>query len=334
MASHPSHEVRGSAVLAVLLAACASGPTSSAGPGTELVLSFQGLPLLDPATEGRYEVWLVVSGGQRRSAGVFSPGGAVVLPMSAPAMAIEITVEPPADDDPGPSAQTLLRGEMVRGRADLVVAGALTQGRLPLTQVPGQFTMFTPSDNKESGYPSHEESGTWLFNMAPHDTPQDDMWVRLAQLRTGWVYEGWMVRDYGTPQAVWLSYGKFLPDQTGAVNQRDDTGWGPFSGVLDFQTAGAEEFPGDDWIANPLGFPIPGTLSLPLDLREKDPTGGFRWTHVITIEPAWNRGEAITSERPFGIRPYRDPFGDGPPGGPRTITFHQDGVPRGTATVR
>jgi hypothetical protein len=194
--------------------------------------------------------------------------------------------------------------------------------------------MFSPSDNLVNGYPSHEESGIWLFNMAPRETPQNDMWVRLTQLQNGWTYEGWMVRDYGTPGAIWLSYGKFTPDATGAVNSRDDTGWGPFSGVVDFMTAGEEEFPGDDWISDPLGFGMPGGLPLPLDLREKNGSGAYRWTHLITIEPMSDKGEGVGNERPFVIRPYRDPFGDGVPGDARTITFRGDGVPTGEVVRR
>jgi hypothetical protein len=142
-----------------------------------------------------------------------------------------------------------------------------------------------------------------------------------------------MVRDLGAANAVWLSYGKFLPDVTGAVNSRDDTGWGEFSGVTDY-LKGEEEFPGDDWISNPLGYQMPGGLSLPVNLREKSPGGAGRWTHLITIEPSSDRGEPVGAPRPFTVRPYRDPFGDGGPGVPRTITFRADGVPRGEVVLR
>src|SRR5204862_1212991 len=103
-------------------------------------------------------------------------------------------------------------------------------------------------------------------------------------------YEGWMVRDFGQSGAIWLSYGKFAPDYTGTVNSRDDTGWGPYSGVTNFRIDGEEEFPGDDWIANPLNFTLPAGLTLPLNLREKAANGSLRRTHLITIEPAWNNG--------------------------------------------
>jgi hypothetical protein len=194
--------------------------------------------------------------------------------------------------------------------------------------------MFSPSDNDTLGYPSNEEAGVWLFNMAPGQTEQKDYYVRVTQLQAGWTYEGWMVRDLGQAGAIWLSYGKFLPDWTGALNQPDDTGWGPFSGVVDYQRARLEDFPGDDWISNPLHLPWRTELPLPLDLREKDTQGRMRWTHVITIEPVTDRGEAITTERPFFLRPYVDPFGDLPPGTARVITLHTETLPHGTATLQ
>ncbi len=149
------------------------------------------------------------------------------------------------------------------------------------------------------------------------------------------------MRDLGSPDEIWLSYGKFRPDPTGALNTRDDTGWGPFSSVLDFRTAGEEEYPGDDWISNPLDFPFPAELSLPRNLREKDEAGEPRWSHVITIEPAWDEEEdEIGAEKPFYLRPYRDSFVDRIPGIsctyglPREITFHPEGLPAGVVEVR
>jgi len=315
---------------------CGGSDSTGPGPGTGtgLTLSLTNLRALNPATEGWYEAW-VYGDGAPVSAGKFSYAGTVelTLPVTGPSR-VDITVEPPDDTDPAPSPQRILTGTFAGSRAPLSVEGAVTQSTLPLREQPGQFTMFSPSDNAENGYPSFEESGVWLFNMSPKDTPQKDGWVRLTQVREGWIYEGWMVRDYGGSNAIWLSYGKFRPDQTGAVNSRDDTGWGAFSGVLDFQTAGEEEYPGDDWISNPLNLPFPSELTLPLNLREATAGGQSRWTHVITIEPAWNKGEPLATEKPFLIRPYRDPFGNGAPGDPRTITFREDGVPRGTATIR
>jgi len=323
--------------LTTLLAACGGDGSSPSGPGGgSLSLTVNGLVALDPLSQGRYEAWSVDSRGSAQALGVLAPAAngtatlRVPFPASAPA-SILISVQGPRDAAGAPSAHLLLRGEWRGNRATLGVQDAVTRGGLPLKEVPGQFTMFSPSDNFKNGYPSFEECGVWLFNIAPRQTPQNDMWVRLTSLTPGWTYEGWMVRDIGAADAIWLSYGKFVPDASGAVSSRDDTGWGAYSGVLDFRTAGEEDFPGDDWFSNPLSFPFPSVLTLPLDLREKTPQGAGRWTHVITIEPISDKGEAIASERPFAIRPYRDPFGDGVPGAPRTITFRPEGVPGGDA---
>jgi len=322
--------------LSLVAAGCGSDPTASVSVGATLALSVTGLSALDATTDGHYEAWVVDRAGRSYSLGPVDvrSGGSLTFPnpVADPATFL-ITYEPRRDTDPGPSSHRLLAGPIRGGRAQLSVQGAVTASDLPLRERPGQFTMFSPSDNFRNGYPSHEESGIWLFNMAPRETQQGDMWVRLTQLQQGWVYEGWMVRDIDTPNAVWLSYGKFLPDASGTVNTRDDTGWGEFSGVTDF-LKGEEEFPGDDWISNPLGYQVPGGLTLPLNLREKSATGAGRWTHLITIEPLSDRGEPVTTPRPFTIRPYRDPFGDGAPGTARTITFRADGVPRGEVTIR
>lgn len=325
--------------LVVSIALCAAcGGTDAMDPRGAPVSTVQivaSLPALDATREGRYEAWVSDPSGTMYSLGRFSVGG--TLNFASPISVIdevEITVEPPGDVDAHPSAQVLLRGAVRGGTATLTYQGAITQGDLALRAQPGQFTMFTPSDNAVNGYPSHENAGVWLFNMAPAETPQRDYYVRMAQLQAGWTYEGWMVRDIDTPNAIWLSYGKFVPDWTGALNQPDDTGWGPFSGVTDFRNAGLEDFPGDDWISNPLGLPWRADLPLPLDLREKDASGKLRWSHVITIEPAFDRGEALTTERPFFMRPYVDPFGDLPAGAARTVTLHLATMPTGSVTTR
>ena len=336
---HLTLSARAAGTGALILAAVACGggdPTTPTVPtGSALSLTVSGLMPLDPAVDGHYQAWVVDRAGAATSLGTIDPGNTTTTFTNSAADVVSflVTYEPRGDADPGPSASRLLVGRFQNGTATLSIAGALTLNDAPLREKPGQFTMFSPSNNAASGYPSQEESGVWLFNMAPRDTPQNDMWVRLTPLQAGWVYEGWMVRDIDSPNAVWLSYGKFLPDATGAVNSRDDTGWGEFSGVTDY-LKGEEEFPGDDWISNPLGYRVPGGLSLPLNLREKTSAGVPRWTHLITIEPASDRGEPVATPRPFTVRPYRDPFGDGGPGAPRTITYHADGVPRGEVVLR
>ena len=321
--------------LTIGVAAC-SDPTGTVPSGSGLTLTVTNLLPIDVASGGRYEAWVIDRSGTAHSLGSVDPQSGSSVTLSNPAadvVSFLLTYEPRGDTDAAPSTHWLLAGPFRSGRARLGVEGAVTAGDLVLRERPGQFTMFSPSDNFRNGYPSNEESGIWLFNMAPRDTPQNDMWVRLTPLQPGWVYEGWMVRDLGTPNAIWLSYGKFLPDATGAVNSRDDTGWGEFSGVTDY-LKGEEEFPGDDWISNPLGYQIPGGLSLPLNLREKTTAGVGRWTHLITVEPSSDRGEPVTTPRPFTVRPYRDPFGDGGPGVARTITYRADGVPSGEVVIR
>jgi hypothetical protein len=315
------------------LASCADD--EPIGPaGSRITVELTGLRPLDPAREGRYRVFIRAAGGQLHDAGPLDLSAAGAAEFANPTdhgVALEIAIDPPSGrtGDPLP----LLRGSFRDGSATLAVRGTLTRADLPMQEHPGQFTMFTPSNNFSGGYPSHEESGIWLFNVFPRETAQNDTWVRLAPLASGWVYEGWMVRDIETPSAIWLSYGKFVTDAAGAVNSRDDTGWGPFSGVTNYRTAGEEEFPGDDWVSNPLGLPWPDGLPLPLNLRDKTSDGRLRWTHVITIEPAWDRGEPILGERPFIVQPYRDPFGAGAPGTPRVITLYSAGIPSGTARV-
>ena len=326
----------GAVLFAVACGGDATQPVDVLQSATSVALTLNGVRALD-AAEGSYEAWIVDASGHPRSLGRFAGGPSATLALSQAVpdgAELWVTVERPGDTDAIPSAQRLLKGKFARGHADLSIEGAVTQSNLSLRARPGQFTMFSPSDNSMHGYPSFEESGIWLFNMQPASTDQRDMWVRLTQLDAGWTYEGWMVRDIAQPTAIWLSYGKFLPDYTGTVNSRDDSGWGPFSGVVDFRTDGEEEFPGDDWISNPLGLPFPAGLTLPLNLREKDASGAPRWTHVITIEPVWNKGETIGTERPFLIRPYQDAFGDGAPGTPRTITFRPEQVPSGRADLR
>ena len=156
--------------LITALAACGGGagdvtrPGTGSTPGVSLATT---LPPLDSAREGTYEAWAVDAAGKRYSLGRFLAGGALSLvsPVADP-RAVEITLEPPADADAGPAARLLLRGALRGGHAELSYAGAVTQSDLPLRAAPGQFTMFTPSDNEAAGYPSHEEAGVWLPSRA------------------------------------------------------------------------------------------------------------------------------------------------------------------------
>ncbi|NIQ59452.1 MAG: hypothetical protein GWN71_40710, partial [Gammaproteobacteria bacterium] len=64
------------------------------------------------------------------------------------------------------------------------------------------------------------------------DTADGSFFLSFTPLTRGWVYEGWVVRDHGSPEAVWVSYGKFTPNSFRRQDRRDDTGLGPFSGQL------------------------------------------------------------------------------------------------------
>ncbi|HET9982950.1 MAG TPA: anti-sigma factor [Longimicrobiales bacterium] len=322
---------------ALILGGC-DGGTTSVPADADIALTFTNLPALDPARDGALEIWLVDAAGAAHSAGKLTAGASgevhVRSPIASP-RSLRVTLEPPGDTDPAPSDAAVLAGHFSGRQAHLRLDGAILPEGAALEPDPGQFTMFTPSDNYLYGYPSHEYAGVWLFNARPLTTKQNDSWVRMTPLSPGWVYEGWMVRDMGTPQAIWLSYGKFLPEAHGVVNQKDDTGWGPFSGVEDWRTMGDDNFPGDDWVGNPDNLPFPSALTLPVNLQEKTSAGAPRWTHVITVEPARDRGEPIGSERPLPLfMPYVDAFRVTNAGEPQAMTYHVEHLLSGEAVIR
>jgi hypothetical protein len=122
---------------------------------------------------------------------------------------------------------------------------------------------------------------------------------------------------------IWLSYGKYRPDELSLLTSRDDSGAGPFSGDEDYRNAGVEDVPGEEWttdrIAAQLGIAVPAGLELPLALDAEDVSGNAVWHHVITIEPAFDEVEAPVQGRPFVVRPYENAIGAGGPGEPRVI---------------
>jgi hypothetical protein len=315
---------------------CGDGGTSPTKAPLEVSLT--GLRPLDASAEGAYEAW-VIGDGEIVSAGRFSVGGDPSIQMLQSPLAdptdFMITVEPPGDNDDSPSLHRLLGGRFEEGRAAVGVTGYLSVAGIPLESSPGTHVLASASDNPTGSVPS--EAGLWLFNLGG-DTLDGSYYLDFSPLTEGWWYEGWIVHDYGTPDAVWISYGKFRPDGFRQANGRDDTGLGPFSGRRDFEAALALQvrIPGDDWLANPLGLPVPGGLELPLDLNGDAASGtASRWTHVITIEP-WgpNRDhEPFGEVRPFFLTPYQNAIGEGSPSEPRPIQFHPDKLPAGTAVV-
>jgi hypothetical protein len=232
-----------------------------------------------------------------------------------------ITAEPPGDTDARPSRSVLLHGRFSGGVAHLTIEGAVTDGR-PLEDAPGAHSLFTTSNNVELGYPSYENAGLWLFSVAPTRNRHGTREVKLTPLKPGWVYEGWIVHQ--REPRVWLSYGKYRPDELSLLTSRDDSGAGPFSGDEDFRNAGVEDVPGEEWttdrVATQLGIGWPGGLDLPIALDGVDAGGQALWHHVITIEPAADERERPLEGRPFILRPYENSIGAGGPGEPRVIT--------------
>jgi hypothetical protein len=324
------------------IAGCSSSPTSL-DSGTRMQLVVTGLAQLDPS-EGTYTLWVYDANDQPTAVEALhldaaaADAGATTIPFDLPVAnpsRIAITVEPPGDADPAPSSSQILSGAFSGGSAHLTIEGSVTDGR-PLEHDPGHHSLFTTSNNVEMGYPSYENAGLWLFSVSVEINKHKTREVKLTPLRPGWTYEGWIVYHQGTPQELWIPYGKFRPDLDGLLTSRDNTGSGVFSGDADYVNAGVEDVPGNEWtstrVADQLGLHMPGNMPLPLALDAVDPTTGEAiWHHVITIEPAFDFDEPLLTDRPFTLRPYRNAIGAGGPGLPREILY-QDNDP--TAEVK
>ena len=328
--------IRRQLLVAFLLAAGLGCDDDLAGPklADTLEISFTNLPVLS-ADDGRMALW-VFGARDTLPGGVIPADHAPGQPFRfsnpiADAAGIFVTVEPADDIDPAPSSAVLLRGLFSGNRAVLSMEGAVTDGR-PLEPNPGAHSLFTTSNNVELGYPSHENAGLWLFSVAPSRNVHGTREVKLTPLRAGWVYEGWIVRQ--TNPEIWISYGKFRPDELSLLTSRDDTGAGPFAGDEDFRNAGVEDVPGEEWtsdrVAGQLGVALPEGVTLPIQLDATDAAGAAVWRHVITIEPAFDETEGPLEGNPFAVRPYANPIGAGGPGEPRVIQLIQ---PAPTATV-
>lgn len=311
--------------------------------GSEMELVIDGLSAVDPATVGEFEVWVYLAGGEPISVGRLTDlpselGRQTLFPFDLPVAApvsISVTLEPPGDDNGDPSPYVVLAGQFTGDRATLTVNGQVTGGE-PLEPEPGAHSLFTTSNNVRLGYPSFERSGIWMFSMRALRNKHGTREVRLTQLQPSWMYEGWIVRDFGTADELWISFGKYRPDFFGLLTSRDDTGSGPFSGDEDYLNAGVEDVPGDEYttavVADQLGVHIPGNLEMPILLDAVDPaTGEAVWTHVITIEPAFDEDEPFYTNRPFVLRPYMNPIGEGRPSEPRVIQYVPDNVPTANA---
>lgn len=336
---------------AFVAAACGDA-TGPAGEPVPVRLSLENVPASGAgAMDGyRYAAWVVEGDGTIRPAGVFDPGSngsaTVESPVSSPEH-LMVTVELAGDSPPErPAQEKLVGGRFDGDSAVLTIDRYLTAG-VPLVENAGTHTLFTPSNNGTYGepYPSEETAGVWVFNVEG-DTANSDFYVRMSNLSRGWTYEGWIVRDHGSEDECWLSYGKFRPDSRGKLSGLDDLGFGAYSGRIQYMQDPGDvlDYPGGDWVSNPHGYPAPCGLELPLDLNGQPEEGvPSPWTHVITIEPAQHEEDETASSpdevdpmvrEPFFVRPYRNPIGEAPHAEPRDIEFYPGSLPRGKAVIQ
>lgn len=314
--------------VAVALAACSDtqDPTGT----TTLSVGFTNLATLDPTTEGTYEGWVIDAAGSPHSTGTFTIGGVASYtfdsPLAAPTTFV-VTVEPPNDSDPLPSAQKLLGGALVNGSATLTPLGFVSESpSADFTTSPGTHVLLTPT----TATSTDDDAGIWLLN-PPGAGGSPTASVSLPPLTSGWTYEGWIVYRPGTAMETAISYGKFTPQSDGSLTGRDSNAAGPFSGAPGDLSAGPP-FPGGDFVAAN-GASIPAGLTLPFDFNGDDAVlGDSEWMHVITIEPVFDAGEATLDAKPFQLKPFGDPFGDGGPTTARTIGTLAP-LPSGTVTV-
>jgi hypothetical protein len=332
------------AAFALLSIASCSDVATALDSGTRMQLTITGLAPLDPS-EGSYALWIYDADGRATALGDLHlddavGGNSVSIPFELPVAnpsRVAITVEPPGDSDGQPSPAVLLAGPFDGRGAQLSIDGSVTDGR-PLERNPGHHSLFTTSNNVEMGYPSYENAGLWLFSVSVEVNKHKTREVKLTPLRPGWTYEGWIVYRQGTPQELWIPYGKFRPDLDGLLTSRDNTGSGVFSGDADYVNAGVEDVPGNEWtstrVADQLGLNMPGYLPLPVALDAVDSaTGEAVWHHVITNEPAFDFDEPLLTDRPFTLRPYRNAVGKGGAGLPREILY-QDNDPSAEVSPR
>jgi len=306
---------------ALVMVSCGEDPT---GPslGEALELTIEGMEAV-PASAGQLHVW-VFGGGDTLAAGVVPSGSGSLppfrfdSPLDRPE-GVLVTLERSGAAPASPGVSRLLAGPFQGRTATLAMEGMVTDGR-PLQEFPGAHSLFTTSNNSE-GYPSAENAGLWLFTLTPSRNVHGTREVKVTPLQSGWTYEGWIVWQ-GEPQ-VWISYGKFRPDEASLLTSRDDTGTGPFSGAEDYRNAGVEDVPGEEWtsseIADQLGITLPGGFDLPLALDAVDGQENALWHHVITIEPAADLVEGPVEGVPFPLRVYENAIGPDGPGVPRTI---------------
>lgn len=311
----------GIALLGAVVACSDDGPEMAT-----VEVTFQNLAVLDAATEGSYEGWVIDGGGTALSTGKFVLDASGMhtfdSPIAAP-MTFVLTVEPPGDNDAIPSDQKLLGGLFTGGTATLSALGFVSvDASADFSTSPGTHVLLTPT----TATATDDDGGIWLI-----DPGTGMSTVSLPALNDGWVYEGWVVYEPGTTMQTAISYGKYEPQPNGTLSTRDSDAAGPLSGAPGDLMAGPLVPGGDFVMAN--GETVPGSIALPFDFNGDDiVSGDSKWMHVISIEPSFDEGEASLDAVPFQLKPFGNPFGDGGPTDMRTINTLSP-LPTGTATI-
>jgi hypothetical protein len=208
-----------------------------AGPGElSLALELSRLPRL--GERAVYEGWLIVEGEPVSSGrfavaedGTANPDVFAVDAALAGAAAFVLTIEPAADDDPGPSMTKLLAGDLRDGIAELGIEHEAALGT-DFADVAGAYLLATPTTM--ANVADNDQGIWWLTGMPPQPT------LVLPPLPPGFRYEGWVVSDAGP-----VTTGK-LDGGSGA----DSDGAGPTAGPDPFPP-----FPGQDFIEPPMSLP-------------------------------------------------------------------------------
>ena len=311
----------GIALLGAVVACSDDGPEMAT-----VEVTFQNLAVLDAATEGSYEGWVIDGSGTALSTGKFVLDASGMHTFDSPIaepMTFVLTVEPPGDNDAIPSDQKLLGGLFTGGTATLSALGFVSvDASADFSTSPGTHVLLTPT----TATATDDDGGIWLI-----DPGTGMSTVSLPALNDGWVYEGWVVYEPGTTMQTAISYGKYEPQPDGTLSTRDSDAAGPLSGAPGDLMAGPLVPGGDFVMAN--GETVPGSIALPFDFNGDDiVSGDSKWMHVISIEPSFDEGEASLDAVPFQLKPFGNPFGDGGPTDMRTINTLSP-LPTGTATI-
>mgnify|MGYP001942508890 CR=1 FL=1 len=231
--------------------------------GAVLELVFDGLEPVGP--DYVYEGWLITSDGPVTSGRFDVEGDGSInfeldAELAADSSLFVLTIEPAVGDDPAPAPTHILAGAFVDGVAELTIEHPAALGT-DFAQAAGGYILETPTT---ASIADDYDQGVWFLNPAAGPGAGFD----LPQLPNGWVYEGWVVGEFGP-----ISTGTFR-----SVTGPDSDGAGATAGP-----DGAPPFPGQDFID-------PAMIL----------TDGF--AVVLSVEPSPDNSPA-----PFTIKPLVDP---------------------------